>query len=72
MQARLIGIRKYHKESQETVAKLIGISRELYSKSENGSREFRSNEMFTLAEHYNVPIGSLFLPNDFTSHEGGE
>lgn len=66
MQSRLIGIRKYHKDTQQQIADILGISRELYSKKENGHTEFTCNEMFLLAKRYNVSIESLFLPINFT------
>ncbi|MEB7428338.1 helix-turn-helix domain-containing protein [Enterococcus faecalis] len=66
MQLLLIELRKKAGESQKDIADLIGISEGSYRKREIGNLQFKMNEMFVIAKHYNKPIEDIFLPRKFT------
>ena len=50
MQEKLIGLRKTTNTTQETLAKIIGISPKTYGFKETGKSEFTINEMFRIAQ----------------------
>lgn len=66
MQLLLIELRKKAGESQRDIANLIGISEGSYRKREIGNLQFKMNEMFIIAKHYNKSIEDIFLPRKFT------
>lgn len=53
MQRLLIGYRKERGETQKDVADLLGVSEESYRNKELGKTQFKMDEMFVLASHYN-------------------
>lgn len=69
MQTKLLGIRKERGETQEDVAKMLGISTASYRSKELGHSQFKMNEMFALASHYHMTIDDLFLPSKSTKRE---
>lgn len=62
MQWNLIKLRKENSETQKELADLLGISVEGYRLKESGANQFKSDEMFMLASHYNIGIEEIFLP----------
>lgn len=66
MQIFLIEQRKKAGESQNDVANLLGISVTSYRDRELGKIQFKMNEMFLIAKHYNKAIEEIFLPRKFT------
>lgn len=69
MQWELIRIRKQNEETQEDLANLINLSVSGYAKKENGINQFKGDEMFVIAKHYNKTIEDIFLPPKFTISE---
>lgn len=66
MQILLIEQRKNAGESQNDIANLLGISETSYRKRELGKLQFKMNEMFAIAKHYNKSIEEIFLPRKST------
>ena len=66
MQWNLIRIRKENNETQEDIAKILGLSPEGYRAKENGNRQFKIDEMFAIANHYKKSISEIFLPREYT------
>lgn len=66
MQWNLIKLRKEHEETQEELSQLLGISESAYRNKELGKNQFKLDEMFALAKHYNERVDEIFLPTDFT------
>lgn len=69
MQTKLLALRRENNETQSQLAKLLGLSVTSYSLKENGRVQFKSNEMFKLAHHFNKPIEDIFLPQKYTKRE---
>lgn len=69
MQKLLIKERRANFETQSDVAKLIGVKLRTYQNKEYGTSQFKQNEMFIIAKHYNKKIDEIFLPTDFMNHE---
>ncbi|WP_080147003.1 helix-turn-helix transcriptional regulator [Marinilactibacillus piezotolerans] len=66
MQWHLIRERKEHGETQKDLSKLLDISENAYRLKEKGDNQFKSEEMFLIADHYNKSIRDIFLPNKYT------
>lgn len=66
MQWNLIKLRKEYKETQANIAKLIGVTTSAYRSKELGNTQFKSDEMFIIAEHYNKSISEIFLKRKYT------
>lgn len=60
MQVLLESIRRANKESQESIAKLIGVDVRTYQNKEKGITQFKQNEMFLIAKHFNKKIDEIF------------
>ena len=69
MQILLVKARKAHLETQKDVAKMIGVDLRTYQNKESGISQFKQNEMFLIAKHYNCLIDEIFLPTNFENHE---
>lgn len=69
MQWNLIKIRRECKETQEELANLLDISTEGYRLKENGKNQFKSDEMFLIAEHYGLGISEIFLPSEYANRK---
>lgn len=69
MQEKLIRTRKANLETQEKIAKLIGVDVRTYQNKENGATQFKMNEMFIIATHFNKKIDEIFTPTNFGNHE---
>lgn len=62
-------VRRAHGDTQEFVAKLIKCDVRTYQNKEKGISQFKANEMFLLASHYETTVDALFLPTNFVKHE---
>ena len=60
MQEKLEYIRRGNKETQEAIAKLIGVDTRTYQNKEKGITQFKQNEMFIIAKHFNKRIDEFF------------
>jgi len=69
MQYLLESVRRSKKESQEVLARLINVDVRTYQNKERGITQFKQNEMFIIARHYNRKVDELFLPTNFENHE---
>ena len=69
MQYLLEAVRRSRKESQGTLAKLINVDVRTYQNKEKGVTQFKQNEMFIIAKHFNRKVDELFLPTNFENHE---
>ncbi len=54
------GIRSENHNTQEELAKLLGISTNSYASKENGIIDFKVDELVQIANLYNVPINVFF------------
>lgn len=69
MQEKLILLRKQNGTSQKELADLLGITPKQFSAKELGKVRFNGDEMFKIADYYNLKIDNIFLP---TTHRIGE
>lgn len=69
MQYLLEAIRRSRKESQESLASLIGVDVRTYQNKEKGVSQFKQDEMFIIARHFGAKIDEIFLPTNFANHE---
>lgn len=69
MQSQLIILRKERNINQETLANLLGISVKQYGYKENGKSKFNGDEMFKIADYFNLNINDIFLPS---YHQNGD
>lgn len=63
---KLYELRMNSKESQEAVAKAVGISRVAYTRYENGSRRPEADIAIKLARHFGVTVDFLYGMTDTT------
>ena len=68
-QWKLEDIRELNKDTQEDLARLLDINTTTYRRKEKGDAEFKSSEMFLIAEKYNTEIENIFLPTKFMNNE---
>ncbi|MEF2244008.1 helix-turn-helix transcriptional regulator [Paenibacillus sp. IITD108] len=71
-QARLIALRKYKGFTQQEIADHLKIDVRTYINKENGSSQFKANEMFYIAQLFQMNISEIFLPPNFMNHEVGK
>lgn len=69
MQEKLILLRKQKGTTQKELANLLGISAKQFSSKELGKTRFNGDEMFKIADYYNLKVDDIFLP---TTHQNGE
>lgn len=69
MQEKLLLLRKKNNITQETLAKLIGITAKQYGNKERGMVKFDGDEMFKIADYFKLKVDDIFLP---TTHQNGE
>ena len=69
MQYLLESVRRSKKESQEVLARLINVDVRTYQNKERGITQFKQNEMFIIARHYNHKVDELFLPTNSEKRE---
>ncbi|AVI47116.1 helix-turn-helix transcriptional regulator [Bacillus licheniformis] len=69
MQTKLASLRRYKNLSQKYMADLIGVEAETYSNKERGITQFKSSEMFIIAQEFGMRIDEIFLPPDFIKYE---
>lgn len=63
VQSNLIGIRKTNQLSQREMADILGITIQSYGAKELGKKQFKCDEMFTLAKYFNLTVEDIFLPS---------
>lgn len=63
MQEKLLILRKKENVTQETMAKMLGITSKSYSQKELGRTEFTMNEMFIISDFFHHSIEDIFLPS---------
>lgn len=64
MQTRLLVIRKYRNLTQKDVADKIDMNVRTYGRKERGEVDFTSDEMFAIAELFDLKISDIFLPRN--------
>jgi putative transcriptional regulator len=69
LQDKLILLRKQKGVSQKSLADLLGITAKQFSVKELGKSKFNGDEMFKIADYFNVKIEDIFLP---TTHQNGD
>ncbi len=69
MQLLLIKIRKASFETQSDMGKLINVDLRTYQNKEMGISQFKQNEMFIIAKHFNKLIDENVLPTNFANQE---
>lgn len=62
MQEKLMIIRKKSGLRQVDMAKFLGISPNSYNHKEKGTKQFKANEMFKIADYFHLKIEDIFLP----------
>ncbi len=62
MQKKLILLLKQKNLTQHWLANLLGISDKQIGKKINGEVPFKSDEMFLIAEYFDMKIEDIFLP----------
>lgn len=63
MQDKLIILRKKEKIKQQTLADLLGISVKQYGFKETGKSKFDGDEMFKIADFFNLKVDDIFMPS---------
>ena len=66
MQTKLYELRKQAKLTQAEMAKKIGVSETTYRSKELGQSDFKSTEMFIIADVFHCGIDEIFLPQKTT------
>lgn len=66
MQNNLILLRKNNNITQKKLAILLQISEVQYGKKEKGIAEFTQDEMFQIADYFNLKVDDIFLPRNAT------
>lgn len=69
MQSKLLLLRKDNKVTQTDLANVLGITTKQYGVKELGKAKFNGDEMFKIAEYFNMKVDDIFLP---TTHQNGE
>lgn len=69
MQEKLIILRKQKNITQKELSDLIGITTKQYGLKENGISKFNGDEMFKIADYFEMKIDDIFLP---TVHQNGD
>lgn len=69
MQTNLIAIRRFKGITQKDMAHLLKIDIRTYVNKENGNSQFKLNEMFIIAKHFQKELSEIFLPTNFMKHE---
>ena len=69
MQDKLILLRKQKNVTQQELSVLLGITAKQFGQKELGKVKFNGDEMFKIADYFNLKIDDIFLP---TTHQNGE
>lgn len=69
MQEKLAALRRLYNISQKEMADIIGVDLRTYQNKETGLSQFKANEMFAIAQKFQLPIDQIFLPTNFEKHE---
>lgn len=62
MQGKLMILRKEHHQTQDDLAKFLGISKGSYKNKETGKTEFTMSEFYKLSKLYGVKMDEIFTP----------
>lgn len=62
MQTNLIILLKEKNLTQHWLAEFLGISDKQIGEKIKGNVPFKSDEMFKISNHFNLPIEDIFLP----------
>ena len=62
MQKKLILLMKERDVTNKELANILGISEKQISLKIRGDVDFKSTEMFKIADYFKIPIGDIFLP----------
>lgn len=68
-QTKLASLRRYKNLSQREMAKMLNIQTESYSNKERGITQFKSTEMFMIADLFDMNLEDIFLPPNFINCE---
>ena len=63
MQWELLKLRTEKQVTQSQMAKVIGVTEQSYRSKEKGYVEFKSSEMFAIANYFQKDIGDIFTDN---------
>lgn len=63
MQEKLIILMKEHNVTNKKLADIIGVSEKQMGYKIKGKNDFKSSEMFKIANYFNVNIDDIFLPS---------
>ena len=69
MQEKLILLRKQKNVTQQKLSELLGITVKQFGQKELGKVKFNGDEMFKIADYFNLKVDDIFLP---TTHQNGE
>lgn len=69
MQEKLILLRKHKNVTQKEMANLLGITTKQFGSKELGKSKFNGDEMFKIADYFNLKVDDIFLP---TIHRTGD
>ena len=69
MQDKLILLRKQRGVAQKELSDVLGITPKQFSQKELGKSKFNGDEMFKIADYFNLKIDDIFLP---TTHQNGD
>lgn len=69
MQEKLAALRRLYNISQKEMADIIGVDLRTYQNKEAGLSQFKANEMFAIAQKFQLPIDQIFLPTNFEKRE---
>lgn len=69
MQKKLRALRKYNDITKKEMAEILKIDERTYSNKEGGHSQFKMDEMFEIAQKFEMEINDIFLPTNFMKHE---
>lgn len=69
MQKKLLLLRKDNKITQTQLANILGITVKQFGAKESGKAKFNGDEMFKIADFFNMKVDDIFLP---TTHQNGD
>ena len=68
MQEKLLILRKKNNVTGTKMANLLGITLQSYHAKEIGEKQFKTNEMFKIADYFHLKLDDIFLPYE---HQNG-
>ena len=64
-QTKLASLRRCHNFTQKQMSEFINVDLRTYINKENGTSQFKLNEMFAISQKFDKSIDDIFLPPDF-------